>query len=155
MAIVYGTQVPRVQKREIISEKPKVYGLNFPIGVGLTPNTFNKGYFAKQSGLNLVKGNLKQLLNTFPGERVMIPDYGLDLRQFLFEPLDEFLFAEMKERITRAIDRFLPEVQITKLSIVSLNEIDYAGIPGLQISLSFTLKNSNDSPSDITVKVGV
>ena len=48
MAIVYGTQVPRLQKREIIAEKPKRYGLNFPIGTKIAGTTFNRGYFAKE-----------------------------------------------------------------------------------------------------------
>lgn len=155
MAIVYGTSVPRTQKREIISEKPKTYGLNFPIGVGVTPKVFNRGYFAKESGNNLIKGNLKQLLSTFPGERVMLPDYGLDLRQFLFEPLDEVLFAEIRDRITVAVGRYLPEIEITKLNVISLDEIGYTGIPGLKITLAFRLRDTNETPSDITVKVGV
>ena len=155
MATVYGTQVPRTQKREIISEKTKIYGLNFPIGVGVVPKVFNRGYFAKESGNNLVKGNLKQLLSTFPGERVMLPDYGLDLRQFLFEPLDNVLFAEIRDRITVVVGKYLPEIEITKLTIVSLDEIGYSGIPGLKITLGFKMRNTNEVPSDITVKVGV
>ncbi len=155
MATVYGLPIPKVQKREIISEKQKIYGVNFPIGIGVAPRVFNKGYFAKESGNNLIKGNLKQLLSTFPGERVMLPDYGLDLRQFLFEPLDQTLFAEIRDRIVSAVGRYLPEIEITKLSIISLDEIGYTGIPGLKITLAFKLKNTNDVPSDITVKVGV
>ena len=154
MAIVYGTQVPRTQKREIIAEKPKKYGLNFPIGINNKPKVFNRGYFAKESGLNLAKGNLKQLLSTFPGERVMLPNYGLDLRQYLFEPLDQFLFEEMREKILNSINFYLPEIQITRLSIISLDEIGYSGIPGIQISLSFTLKDDVQVASDISIKVG-
>jgi phage baseplate assembly protein W len=85
----------------------------------------------------------------------MLPDYGLDLRQFLFEPLDEVLFAEMRDRIVSVVGRYLPEIEITKLNIISLDEIGYTGIPGLKITLAFKLKNTNEVPSDITVKVGV
>lgn len=156
MAIVYGNQVPRVQKREIIAEKPKIYGLNFPIGTNINAPNLNKGYFSKQSGITLAKGNLKQLLSTFPGERVMLPLYGLDLRQFLFEPLDDFTFAEIRERITTQVDKYLPEISIVKLSVKATSEIGYSGIPGIIITLSFRLADDyNSVPSDIIVKVGV
>lgn len=154
MAIVYGTQVPRLQKREIIAEKPKRYGLNFPIGTRIAGTTFNRGYFVKESGLNLAKGNLKQLLSTFPGERVMLPNYGLDLRQFLFEPLDQTTFAEIRDRITTCINTFLPEIEIVKLSVTILEEINYSGIPGIRISLVFRLTEDPVSTSDLTIKVG-
>jgi hypothetical protein len=61
----------------------------------------------------------------------------------------------MRDRIVSAVGRYLPEIEITKLSIISLDENWYTGIPGLKITLAFKLKNTNDVPSDITVKVGV
>ena len=84
----------------------------------------------------------------------MLPNYGLDLRQYLFEPLDQFLFEEMREKILNSINFYLPEIQITRLSIISLDEIGYSGIPGIQISLSFTLKDDVQVASDISIKVG-
>ena len=154
MATIYGAPPPKILKKGIISEKPKVYGLIFPIGTTILPTTFTRGYFSKQAGINLAKGNLKQLLSTYPGERVMLPNYGLDLRQFLFEPLDDFLFSEIKDKILNCIGTYLPEIQVVKIKVLALDEIGYSGIPGIQITLSFKLADDDGVPSDITIKVG-
>ena len=34
---------------------------------------------------NMIKQNLKMLVLTSPGERIMIPDFGVGLRRYLFE----------------------------------------------------------------------
>ena len=52
---------------------------------------------------------IKMLLLTAPGERIMIPDYGVGLRNFLFENTPEF---SIREKITRQVATYLPEIQI-------------------------------------------
>lgn len=151
MTTVYGTPVDFYIKKSIKTEQPKMFGLSFPIGKN--PKS-NGGYFGKSSDLELVKSSLRQLLSTFPGERVMLPNYGLDLRQYLFEPLDATLFGEIKDKIITSINKYLPQVEIIKLQIISLDEIGYSGIPGLKITLHFKLKNYQNQLSDITIKVG-
>jgi len=155
MATIYGKSLPLEQKRQVRSEKPKTYGLNFPIGIKLRESNFTRGYFCKESGLNLIKGNLKQLFGTFPGERVMLPKYGLDLRQFLFEPLDSDLFDQIREKIREAISINFPTIEIIKLSVVSLDEVNYTGIPGLKITLTFRLRDDVTQVGDVSIKVGV
>ena len=155
MTTIYGNQLPLSQKRDIKSEKPKIFGLNFPIGVNSVEKKYRRGYFSKESGIYLVRGNLKQLLGTIPGERVMLPRYGLDLRRFLFEPLDSDLFGEIREAIRDAVTIQLPMVQITKLTVISLDSAGYTQIPGIKITLSFTLKDDTTQVGDVTVKVGI
>ena len=44
----------------------------------------------------------------------MIPDYGVGLRDFLFENTPEF---DMQEKIRDQVSRFLPEIEIIDLQI--------------------------------------
>ena len=90
----YGTRLAKPVSKDIQAESQKTYGINFPFG-----KNNKKGYFAKEAGNSLIKSNLKQLLGTLPGERVMLPNFGLDLRKYLFEPLDAITFSEMKQEI--------------------------------------------------------
>ena len=85
----------------------------------------------------------------------MLPRYGLDLRRFLFEPLDSDLFGEIREAIRDAVTIQLPMVQITKLTVISLDSAGYTQIPGIKITLSFTLKDDTTQVGDVTVKVGI
>ena len=43
------------------------------------------GFTLVQDIRTLVKQNLKMLILTSPGERVMEPDYGVGMKNFLFE----------------------------------------------------------------------
>jgi len=63
----------------------------------------------------LVKQNLKMLILTNPGERVMEPDYGVGIRQFLFENFESGVFERIDSKIREQTSRYMPAVQIRKL----------------------------------------
>lgn len=136
MVTIYGTLQTKEVKQVIQSPVPKKFGLHFPVGTSPKNNTINKGYFVKTYGPDLVVNNLKQLLNTSKGERVMLPNYGLDLKQFLFEPLDEQTFTAIRREILSSLKSYAPEVTVTKLSVLSSNEISLTGIASIDIKLS-------------------
>jgi phage baseplate assembly protein W len=41
-----------------------------------------------------INQNLKMLVLTSPGERIMIPEFGVGLRRFLFEQVGEETFSQ-------------------------------------------------------------
>lgn len=59
---------------------------------------------SRQEDERLIKNDILQLLLTVPGERVMRPDFGIRLRNFIFEPITSnslaLLRTEIKEEIT-------------------------------------------------------
>ena len=61
-----------------------------------------------------VKQNLKMLLYTSPGERVMAPEYGVGIKRFLFEQYPDY---RIDERIREQVRRYLPQVSIISLNI--------------------------------------
>lgn len=72
------------------------------------------------------------LLSTEPGERVMLPDYGADMKQLLFEPLDTRLSAYMESMIKDAIIRYEPRVELQRVKLTPIQtegkidiEVDY------------------------------
>lgn len=153
MINIYGTNPPLSIKKDLRSQEPKIYGLNFPIGIKLRTNNFSRGYFCKESGINLVKGNIIQLFNTLPGERVMLPNYGLDLRQHLFEPLTANLFSDIKIKIQETLQKQLPQVILKKLTVVEANE-SAGGLPGIQITMVYSLKDSPEVVTDVKIRLG-
>ena len=126
--------------------KPKKrYGLNFPTG-----EDTNNGYFSKVSGNRLLKNNLKQLLLTEKGERVMLPNYGVGIRKYLFEPFDEDTFLGIQEEILKAIQTHLPTVKVVKFGIYGLDEAELHGSPQMRINLTI-----QDISVDIVTEVEV
>ena len=54
---------------------------------------------------SVVRQNLKNLLLTSPGERVMIPTFGAGLHEVLFENASGGLFDELTSRIYSQVQR--------------------------------------------------
>ena len=78
---------------------------------------------------HLVKQNLKMILLTAPGERIMEPDFGVGLRNYLFQNYNQ----KIKEQVLK----YLP--------VILIENISYSQSPTnpnrLNISLKFTIPN--------------
>jgi phage baseplate assembly protein W len=61
-----------------------------------------------------VKQNFKNLLLTSPGERIMNLDFGVGLKNFLFEP-KEHAIPKIRQRLEGQISRYMPFVEINKI----------------------------------------
>jgi phage baseplate assembly protein W len=145
----YGATVSKAVSKDIQSTSKKTYGLNFPFG----KNT-KRGYFAKESGVELIKSNLSQLLSTIPGERVMLPNFGIGLQKYLFEPLDSTTFGEIKQEILYTVNKYAPYVKIIGLRVTESEKLNYSGISGIVVSLTVQLSDDADQILDISVSIG-
>lgn len=67
--------------------------------------------------LNAIRNSIVNLFNTAPGERLLLPDYGCDLRQFIFEPISESTATRISATITRALLTWEPRVQLVSINI--------------------------------------
>ena len=61
--------------------------------------------------------NIKMIVLTSPGERVMEPDFGVGIRNFLFEQNTPFLVNDIRKRISDQVQRYAPFIKIQKLNI--------------------------------------
>jgi uncharacterized protein len=87
---------------------------NVALGVSLPFNgeaVFNSTYTTK----NQSKSNLINILLTQPGERIMQPDFGVGLRQLLFENTPDT--ESIKLQITNQVKRYLPQITITDVFV--------------------------------------
>jgi len=67
----------------------------------------------------LIKQNLKMLLLTIPGERVMDPEFGAGLPRFLFENFGNVAYGEIEFTIREQTKKYLPHVKINTVSFDS------------------------------------
>lgn len=79
------------------------------------------GYAMIKRLKTLVKQNLKMLILTNPGERVMEPNYGVGIRQFLFENFDSSIYARIDNKIRDQVAQYMPAIQIQKLQFAGSN----------------------------------
>jgi phage baseplate assembly protein W len=80
----------------------------------------------RENGITLLKNfddvaaqNLKMLVLTVPGERMMDPDFGVGARRFLFEQMTDSTFRNFESRLYAQQRKYLPYIQITKVEFIS------------------------------------
>lgn len=64
-----------------------------------------------------IKQNLKMLILTSQGERIMVPDYGVGIYELLFDQNYETLPGRIRERISQQVLRYLPYIEIVDIGI--------------------------------------
>jgi phage baseplate assembly protein W len=136
----YGTDYFRSTLQEDTNKKKSVYGLNFPIGSGPA----NSGYFSKASGKKMILDGFKQLLLTERGERIMRPDFGLNLRRHLFNPLDEVIVNSIRREITDGITKYAKDISIKRLRVFQEGENQSTSGHGLRIQLVCAIKPTDE-----------
>jgi uncharacterized protein len=94
---------------------------------------------ALSSGVQDVEESLRILLSTTPGERVMQPSYGCNLRAFVFEAMDESRITELRDMVEKAVLFF--EVRVT-LDEVQVEWADWTG-GVLNLHLHYTVRSTN------------
>ncbi len=86
-----------------------------------------------------VRQNLKHLVLTAPGERVMNPQFGVGLRNFLFEPISDRLFTKVAERIRAQVRAYLPFIFIEHISFDSMDNNPQLGPNDVQVFIQYNI----------------
>jgi phage baseplate assembly protein W len=115
---------------------------NVAIGITLPIQKGNTGYFAQSFfTIDAIKSNIKNLLLTRIGERVMQPEFGTRLWQILFEndsaesPIDRAI----EQTIEDAINKWMPFVSIEEINI-NLNEPQNRDRNKFSVSIKFKVE---------------
>jgi len=95
-----------------------------------------------------IKQNLKMLILTNPGERVMEPEFGVGIQRYLFSNFSEDINSQISERINAQVKAYMPSVNINRIDFndsdpdsnrLSLSIEYYVPDIGLSDLLQFTI----------------
>ena len=86
-----------------------------------------------------IKSSLEILLSTRLGERIMVPNYGCNLDELLFKPLNLTLKTFVIDLIKTAILYHEPRIDVNKIEIDPTNELE--GV--LLINIEYTIRTTN------------
>lgn len=105
--------VPQTYRINPIDLQPNVaVGVSLPFNA---PGVFYSTYTTKDQ----VKYNLINLLLTNKGERIENPNFGSDIKKFVFELIDEENISGLKEMIINSINNYINEIIIENIEINS------------------------------------
>jgi phage baseplate assembly protein W len=118
---------------------------NIAIGVSLpfnAPGVFYSTYTTKDQ----IKSNLVNLLLTSIGERVMNPNFGCELKRFVFEGINENNISDLKVSINNSISLYIPEITVSSIDVISNKDSNL-----IDITVSYVLNISNNA-DQVTVQ---
>ena len=117
------------------------------------------GYALNKTLRAVARQNLKMVILTSPGERIMIPDFGVGIRQYLFENYTNNLARSFKARLFEQVKKYLPLVEIVDVKFLNSAKEDTSNssldpnVLAIEISYAITNLNIYDSLfiEDITI----
>lgn len=93
--------------------------------------------------------SVMNILATEPGERIMYPEFGCYLSQYLFEPLDMITASNIKSSIEYAINKFEPRVNNLLVNVVANEDLNT-----FNIDIIFNMKiKSPETLQKISIKL--
>ncbi len=145
MAIIDKSKKPYVQD-ENTSVK---IGLDLPIQLAVSGSD---GYFSSTSTtIEAVKNNIKNLLKTTKGERLMQPTLGLNLKKYLFEQFTNDLKDTITNDILETFKFWLPFVNVTNIEI---NMDDSSMRNKMNININFNIVKDPNTLESVTIEIG-
>jgi len=100
--------------------------------------------------LNAIKNSIRNIFNTVPGEKILNPTFGLNLKQFLFDPLSELRAMDIAGTIRSKLTLFEPRITLLNVNVYPMyDNLEYNieiifSIPGLNTP-SFTMSGALNS----------
>jgi phage baseplate assembly protein W len=89
-----------------------------------------------------IKESLNILLSTSLGERVMQPDYGCNLNDYMFEALSSTLIGTIKQKVANAILYYEPRIVAERIDVTTDDSFDL--LEGkFTISVEYSIPQTN------------
>jgi|TARA_R100000084_G_scaffold56494_1_gene23960 phage baseplate assembly protein W len=125
-------------------------GIDLPIRKG----DDKQGYFAStKTTIEAVKNNIRNLLNTHQGERLMQPNLGINLRKHVFEQINPGMVAQIREDIDSVFRFWLPFVEIRRINIKTHTTDSTVSPQTMLIDIVFNITQDPNTLESVQVEV--
>ena len=68
--------------------------------------------------IEAVKNSIATAFLTAPGDKILAPTYGIDLRRYIFEPIDDFVSDIIKDDIETKLPIMEPRVEVENVEVI-------------------------------------
>ena len=110
-----------------------------------------EGWFASTTTtIEAVKENIKNLLSTHRGERLMQPLLGLNLRQYLFEQITDETRYTIQNSIVDTFRTWLPFVEIRDIKV----GFESGDRNTMKINIIFNINRDPNTLESVQVEIG-
>jgi uncharacterized protein len=109
-------------------------GWAFPLGVDAW------GRIAMVEGGDEIDASIRMILSTAPGERVMRPDFGCEIWDLVFAPMEPNTFGMMEYAVRRSLMQWEPRAELKDVRVCPAADED--GM--VDIRIDYAIKATND-----------
>jgi phage baseplate assembly protein W len=122
--------------------KRQFFGLKFPF----THDEFTKFFVdANMSEKDKVRSQIMHVIFTPKGQRIRMPEFGTDLIKYIFNPSDGESWEAVKNEITTAVQKFVPNVVLNNIRVVQSDDERAEIFVRMDYSVKEGNKITNDS----------
>lgn len=108
-------------------------GVAFPLQVD------SRGALALSHDEGDVRQAIGLILSTAPGERIMRPEFGCGVHEYVFDTIDASTAARMEDEIRASLDRWEPRIEVMEVAF-DLAHVDRGVI---EIGIAYRLRATN------------
>lgn len=105
---------------------------------------FNVNYLGKVD-ISSYEADIKEaifiILGTSPGERVMRPDFGCGIHEYVFSTIDTLSLRLIENTVIEALTRWEPRIELIEVKVIT----DPANEGKLLINLDYRVRTTNTS----------
>jgi len=140
------------------SRKPYIEDNDTNIFIGLDlpirKSEGKDGFFASTSTtIEAVKNNIKNLLSTDQGERLMQPKLGINLKRHLFDQITDETIFTIQNQIVDTFKFWLPFVIINDIQIKTSDNDRTIDTNTLSVNIIFSIKQDPDTLDSVQVTI--
>lgn len=86
-------------------------GWTFPIAIN------DRGGVTLSSEVHKIRESIHIILSTAKGERVMLPEFGCDLQEFVFSAINTSTVTMIKSAVEEALIRWEPRIEVSGIDV--------------------------------------
>ena len=98
-----------------------------------------------------IRQNLRMLILTMPGERPMMPNFGVGLYRFLFSNVGDDTFGQIAQEIKLQIGRYMPGVNLLEVSFVTSDEDTSLKLNEVRVGITYSLAGQANREDTLTI----
>lgn len=109
-------------------------GFKFPMTVD------HAGKLAMVEGSDSLNSSIIMILSTAPGERVMRPEFGCEIWNQLFDPINRTTLAKITHSVEMALNRWEPRAEIENVEVIAAE----GDLGRVDIAIDYRVRATND-----------
>ena len=127
-------------------------GLSVALPLRIDP--VDGAYGLNKTLTDMATQNLKMVILTSPGERVMEPEFGVGVRNYLFAQNSPGLSAQLRDRISQQVSKYLPYISLNNLQVFSPSILGDIDNTRLNIIINYSIPAAN-VVADLTIPIKI